>query len=723
MLQGTPEFYKTEIKKIMDSGDMTDYYDQWDVYQLLLNAKQEVGLEDRAFRDWCMKVSKYAHEMADYMRPDDMSGKENELYWDFLLFEARNHQVDSGLLYLEKNRIPKERFYDPRRDVFMKHRIVQSLQDIIDDNLDILVVALPPGTGKLLADDTPVLTESGWKNHGDLVPGDMVYGIDGKLKRVLHVFPKDSADCLVTFTNGEQIQCHENHEWPVFDRLCCENKIVSTKELIDRLSGNEKMDLRYQIARKKPPETDTVRVDRYVYVEKVERVSPKPGNCIQVEGGIYCAGKAMIPTHNSTIEVFFLSLVGGWYPNDFNLSSAHSSILTRSLYDGVSEIIDDPVEYTWHEIFPGIRKQATNAKETTINLERAGRFKTWTFRSIDGSLTGATRCNRILTADDLVSGIEEALNKSRLDTLWTKVVNDLFSRMLDGCKRILFNTRWSVHDPSGRLERMLAGNPRARFISVPALDENGESNFRYKINGFSREYFEQQRDFMDDISFNCLYQQKAVEREGLLLPAEELRRFYWNKDQVPEDVSQFTIIPDREPDAVWAICDTKDKGIDFESLPIIFQYSDDFFIIDVLFDNTTDYDLLDNRTAEILIKHNPHKARFEANNAGGRVAYDVGKLIKGKCSTEIETKPTSQNKETKILANSGWIKAHMLFLGPSLYTPKSDYGLFVGNVVTYTTKAKVTNDDGIDSLAMFSEWVREMFGFDAKPTRIIDSPI
>ena len=65
----------------------------------------------------------------------------------------------------------------------------------------------------------------------------------------------------------------------------------------------------------------------------------------------------------------------------------------------------------------------------------------------------------------------------------------------------------------------------------------------------------------------------------------------------------------------------------------------------------------------------------------------------------------------------------MLFLGPSLYTPKSDYGLFVGNVVTYTTKAKAVHDDGIDSLAMFSEWFREMFGYDAKPTRIIDSPV
>ena len=92
----------------------------------------------------------------------------------------------------------------------------------------------------------------------------------------------------------------------------------------------------------------------------------------------------------STLEDFFLSLVGGWFPNDFNLSSAHSSILTRSLYDGVLEIINDPVEYTWHEIFPNVKLTGTNAKETTVNLERNGRFKTWTFRSIEMCIRDST---------------------------------------------------------------------------------------------------------------------------------------------------------------------------------------------------------------------------------------------------------------------------------------------------------------------------------------------
>lgn len=570
MLEGSMEWYKGLFQKIINDG-LKNKVNQRDCLDLLLNMRDDFTFsENKKVRDYAMKISKYAHEMAAYMAAKTGSGEYDDLYWKYLLLEAQNYQVDSGLLYLEKNRLPKERFYEPRREVFTKHKIVSSLQDLMNDDLDILVVSLPPGTGK------------------------------------------------------------------------------------------------------------------------------------------------------STVEVFFLSLVGGWFPNDFNLSSAHSSILTRSLYDGVLEIINDPVEYTWHEIFPTAQLTNTNAKETTVNLERNGRFKTWTFRSIDGSLTGATRCNRILTADDLVSGIEEALNKNRLETLWTKVVNDLFSRMLDGCKRILFMTRWSVHDPAGKLFQLYEGNPRARFIAVPALNENGESNFQFAVNGFSTKYYLDQKEAMDDISFNCLYQQQPIEREGLLLPASELRRFFLSKDQVPEKQIQFTIFPDREPDAIWGVCDTKDKGTDFESLPIAYQFGEDFYIPAVVFDDNTDYDTLDRKTADIIIEHNPHKVRFESNQAGGRIADNIEKLVKGKCRTSIETKYTTANKETKILVNADWIKKHCLFLEPSLYTPKSDYGLFMGNVCSYTTKAKVPHDDGIDSLSMLAEYVQDMFG--RKESRIVRSP-
>lgn len=699
---------------------MTLLQNQKDSLDLLLNMKKDLSFDDKQVKKYAMKVSKYTHQMADYMAGKTGSGAFNDMYYKALMFEAKHQQVDSGLLYLERYRIPKERFYEPRREVFLKHNIIQSLQDMMDDELDIFCLSVPPGCGKQLADDTPILTTNGWKDHGDLVVGDMVYGMDGKPKKVLHVFPKSEDNCLITFTNGEQIQCHEDHEWVVYDRHLHREHIMETKQLmIENLQ--EYGQYRFKIPDRQPIDGEPIDsiTKGPIFIVSIERVKPKRGNCIQVEGGVYCAGKTMIPTHNSTLEDFFLSLVGGWYPNDFNLSSAHSSILTRSLYDGVLEIINDPVEYAWHELFPTIKVQGTNAKETTVNLERNGRFKTWTFRSIDGSLTGATRCNRFLTADDLVSGIEEALNKARLETLWTKVTNDLRSRRLDGCKEFYIATRWSVHDPIGKLQQLYAGNPRARFIAIPALNEDGESNFQFAVNGFSTKYFLDMKETMDEISFNCLFQQKPVEREGLLLPPDELRRFYLNKDQVPEKQNEFTIMPTRDPDAIWGVCDTKDKGTDYESLPIAYQFGEDFYIPDVVFDDNTDYATLDRKTADILIRHQPHKVRFESNQAGGRIADNIEKMIKGKCRTVIETKYTTANKETKILVNSDWIKKHCLFLEPALYKPKSDYGLFMGNVTTYTTKAKMPHDDGIDSLAMLAEYVSVP---ERKPAECVDSP-
>lgn len=561
IIEESPEWYVMIGNNIINSNLSPEA--KWNkLYSLVYLMDEKHSFKEYPnYREKGIGLSNIGKEAALNQLLQTGSKEFEDLYYKYLLFEARNYQVDSGLLYLEKNRILKERFYQPRRNVFLKHNIIGSLQDLMDDKLDIFALSVPPGCGK------------------------------------------------------------------------------------------------------------------------------------------------------STLEDFFLSLVGGWFPNDFNLSSAHSSILTRSLYDGVLEIINDPVEYTWHEIFPNVEIQGTNAKETTVNLERNGRFKTWTFRSIDGSLTGATRCNRFLTADDLVSGIEEALNKNRLDTLWTKVVNDLRSRRLEGCKEFYIATRWSVHDPIGKLQQLYAGNPRARFIAVPALDENGKSNFLFTVNGFSEKYFNDSKESMDEISYNCLYQQQPVEREGLLLPPDKLKRFFFNKEDVPDGCTdEYTIIPDREADAIWAVCDTKDKGTDFESLPIAYQYGDKFFIPDVVFDDTTDYDILDRKTADILIKHNPHKIRFESNNVGNRVAHNIQKMIAGKCRADIETRPTQANKETKILVNSDYISKHFYFLHPSQYKPKSDYGMFMGNVTTYTTRAKVLHDDGPDSLAMLAEFVQNPLG-------------
>ena len=95
--------------------------------------------------------------------------------------------------------------------------IIKKLEDIAFGRAEKknLIINMPPRMGKLIADETPVLTSEGWKRHGDLRIGDYVIGLDGKFKRVLAISPKAEANCCVEFSDGDKIYCHENHEWVI----------------------------------------------------------------------------------------------------------------------------------------------------------------------------------------------------------------------------------------------------------------------------------------------------------------------------------------------------------------------------------------------------------------------------------------------------------------------------------------------------------------------------
>lgn len=401
-------------------------------------------------------------------------------------------------------------------------------------------------------------------------------------------------------------------------------------------------------------------------------------------------------TGKSTLGIFFLSWVMGRYPDSQNLASAHSGMLTRSFYDGVYQIITDS-EYLWKDVFRGVNLAATNSKEETIDLHKRHRFSTLTCRAINASLTGATRCDKILYADDLCSGIEEAMSKERLDKLWFSYTNDLKSRKKEGAKEIHIATRWSVHDVIGRLEVQYGDDPRARFIVLPAFDENGESNFDYDYGvGFGKEYFEDMRANLDDASFKALYMNQPIEREGLLYDIDELRRYFE--------------LPLGEPDAIIGICDTKDKGSDYAFLPAVYVYGNDYYIEDCVCDNNLP-NIVDARLVDILIRNKVQMCRFESNSAGGRIAEKVQGEVKERGGiTRITTKFTSANKETKIIVNSAWIKEHCLFKDESLYKRQSDYGKMMDMLGSYTVAGKNKHDDVPDGLAMLSEFARSMSG-------------
>lgn len=403
-------------------------------------------------------------------------------------------------------------------------------------------------------------------------------------------------------------------------------------------------------------------------------------------------------TGKTTLGEFFISFVMGHYPNTPNLMSSHSGFMTRMFYDAVLNIITSN-EYCWSDVFPDIVFEGNNAKEETINLGRWQPFKTLTCRPIRGSLTGVTRCEGFLYVDDLVSGIEEALSIDRLDKLYGEYTTDLKSRKKKKAKEIHIATRWSVHDVIGRLERMYEGNPRAEFIAVPDIDpQTGKSNFDYDYDvGFDEKYFHDMEMSMDDVSYRCLYKSDPIERDGILYHPTELQRYIGG-------------LPDREPDSILAICDTKDTGTDYNFLGVFYQYGDRYYLEDLVFKNI-DPGTLDELNSDMLVKHHVQQAQFESNKEGSRTANEVERLVKakgGRC--HITKKYTTQNKETKIIVNSSWVKEHVIFKDITEYEPKSDYGVMMSFLCSYTQLGKNKHDDAPDTLAMFAQFVDALLG-------------
>lgn len=811
-------------------------------------------------------------------------------YYELLKLESYD-RFESFIYCMERKRPYKKRFYYPRRKTLCI--VVNDLQTLEDNALKFQGISQPSRTGKAIAYNTPVLTRNGWKKHGELTILDEVIGLDGEFKKILAIHNTCKMEYKVTFSDGEEIVCHGNHEWRVHDRHKGDKLFdVETKEMYqkfkcadghlrysipqkDIVCGSHKdlwvspyalgawlgdgrnsspdicgaesdyaivqkiLDDGYTLAwdtkhattavryygfkglrdglqrygmchsRRRVPkyipadyliadeeqrlellagllDTDgclTKREHRYhfttneetlrdgfislvntfgwrtsvtryesgmsktginanrpywvvsfnptkyipcqlerkqlheyskqrrVTVEKIEKIDGYVGgNCITVEDEIYCVGKTLKPTHNSTICIFFLLWIAMKRPNSHSAMGGHSGVLAKGFYKELLNLMTS-VEYSFQELFFYWHPEYANkpfptdksADDFTITIGDSDRFATITCRGIDGTWTGAVdvSADGYLYVDDLVRDREHSLSPTRMENTFQEYLNKMVDRKNDGAKELMVGTLWNVLDPLERINKMYEGNPDYRFRKIPALDENDESNFAYEINGFSTTYYREMREKLDNAEWMAKFMQMPYVREGILFPADELKYF------------DGTILTERK--SVIAVCDPAFGGADSLSMPICYiDENDTKYIIDWVHKQGTQAVTVP-LIVDKIIKHYITELHIE-QNAGGKLLTDSIKAEMDKrdvrfCRVVPYYASTKMPKDEKIKAYSDWIKENFMFLMPNgaismlddvEYKRSDQYQKAMDELSMYASEGKNPHDDAPDALSQFA---------------------
>ena len=418
----------------------------------------------------------------------------------------------------------------------------------------------------------------------------------------------------------------------------------------------------------------------------------------------------------TTLIMMFLLWIMGRDSERSNLYCSYTDSVVGVLYNGILEVLQDDVTYAYREIFQS-KIASTNAKDLLLNLDRKKRYASFTGRSLYGTLNGACDCNGYLIADDLISGIEEAMSKDRLNAAWSKVDNNLLPRAKENAKILWVGTRWSLVDPQGKRLDLLANDPkyqdrRVKVVNTPALDENDQSNFQYAYGvGFSTDYYQQRRASFernsDMASWLAQYQGEPIERDGAVFSPDQLR--YYNG-----------VLPDVQPDRIFMVVDPAWGGGDFVSAPVCYQFGDDIYVADVIFDNG-DKTVTQPKIVNAIKRYNVAAVKVEGTKMTASYGEDINSVLKEsgiRINMQINTSHfTGNGKRQRIFDKAPDIRERLIFLQEG--SRSKEYQQFMQNVFSFTVTGKqAKHDDAPDSCAMIIDFAT----FGIQKVEVLRSP-
>lgn len=404
-------------------------------------------------------------------------------------------------------------------------------------------------------------------------------------------------------------------------------------------------------------------------------------------------------TGKTSLVMFFMIFVICRRMELTNIYCSYSKDIAVTFFNGIVEVFTEDMIYDLETIFPTAKIVNTNAETGVINIGRKKRYPNIIMRSITAGLNGLADASGYICIDDVHSGILEARNPDLLLGTWQVINNNLLTRGKDRTKILWIGTRWSIYDAISQRIALLESSPelqnrRYRIVNTPALDANDESNFDYPFGlGFSTQKFKEIRAAFEKSDDYCSWLAQfcgePIERNGAVFDPEALR--YYNGE-----------LPEEDPDRIIMVVDPSWGGGDYVSAPVFYQYGDDLFLHDLVFNNKDKF-ITEPLIVECAMRNNVQIMYVEGTRVTGTYAEELDKRFRDlnyRLNLQRTTKhwASQAGKAQRIFDKAPEIITKVLFRD-SKHRDKT-YQQAMQQLFAFTVEGKNRHDDFPDSLAM-----------------------
>ncbi len=289
--------------------------------------------------------------------------------------------------------------------------------------------------------------------------------------------------------------------------------------------------------------------------------------CLEVDSpdGLFLAGRAYIPTHNTKSElasVMFPAWFLGKRPRKKIIQVSNTEALASGFGRRVRNMIDGSVNETeeltkgtnYTEIFPSIKLAADSKAAAGWHTNYGGEYFAI---GVNGRVTGKGADLAIVDDPHSEQEAKQAeYSPAIFDSVYDWYTSGIRQRLQPGGAIVIVMTRWSKRDLTGRLidkmQQREAGESGDRWevIELPALLDEGLVTERPMWPGFwSLKELKDTREEIGPLKFRAQYQQDPVSEQSAILKRDYWR--IWGEDREVDLKEGHSSCPGPQHAAAW----------------------------------------------------------------------------------------------------------------------------------------------------------------------------